>query len=357
MYLRPAGLLRGAEAAAACAASAALPLAGGPFAFAGCLAIDRGEGGQGREERWLSIPELRDRADADPFFGRRLKRLSAPRPAFSGLTTDQPAIMGVVNVTPDSFSDGGRYAAPAAAVEHGLALAEAGAGVIDAGGESTRPGAQPVPPALERERLLPVISALVGAGLTVSVDTRNATTMREALDAGAAMVNDVSALTHDPDSPAIVAAAGCAVVLMHCAGDPRDMQDDPRYDDVVLDLYDYFEARLAACRAAGIAREQLILDPGFGFGKTPAHNMSLVDSLALFHGLGCPLLIGASRKSTIGRIAGGAAAAPNGRLPGSLALAQAAWDRGAQIVRVHDAAETAQARALWRTLDDSRTDG
>ena len=349
--LQPVALLRGPAAKAALAREAALPLAGGPFAFAACLEIRRAGGG--REAHWTAVPELRERAAADPHLDAVLNRLAAPRAPLPGAAPDAPAIMGVVNATPDSFYDGGRHAAPGAAAARGLALAEAGAAIIDVGGESTRPGAEPLDPEAERARVLPAVSALAEAGVAVSIDTRNASTMRAALAAGAVMVNDVSALTHDPESLAAVAASSCRIVLMHSAGDPRVMQNDPRYDDVALDVYDYLERRAAACEAAGIARGRLVLDPGFGFGKTPAHNMSLVSGLALFHGLGCPLLLGASRKSSIARIAGPAAASADSRLPGSLALAQAAWDRGAQAVRVHDAAETAQARALWRAAADA----
>ena len=328
-----------------------MPLAGGPIRFSACLVVSRRAGRPGREECWLPVPELLERAAADRALRARLERLSAPRPPFAGPEGDAPLLMGVLNVTPDSFSDGGLWSLPERAIAQGRALAEAGAALIDVGGESTRPGAAPVPPRVERERVLPVVAALAEAGLAVSVDTRNAATMRAALGAGAVAVNDISALTHDPDSLPTVAEAGCPAVLMHSAGDPGTMQDNPRYDDAALDIYDFLAARVAACEAAGIPRSRLAVDPGFGFGKTPAHNLRLVSAAALFHGLGCAVLLGVSRKSAIGRVAGGAARDDAGRrLPGSLALAQAAWDRGVQIVRAHDAAETAQARSLWRAL-------
>ena len=345
--------MRGPEAAAAEAAGAALPLAGGPIRFSACLAVSRRAGSPGRpgrDERWLSVPELLERAAADGTLRARLERLSAPRPVFAGPGGDAPLLMGVLNVTPDSFSDGGLWSTPERAIAQGRALAAAGAALIDVGGESTRPGAEPVPPRVERERVLPIVAALAEAGLAVSVDTRNAAVMRAALEAGAVAVNDVSALTHDPDSLAVVAEAGCSAVLMHSAGDPRTMQDDPRYDDVALDVYDFLAARIAACEAAGVSRSRLAVDPGFGFGKTPAHNLRLVSAAALFHGHGCAVLLGASRKSAIRHVAGGMARDSGRRLPGSLALAQAAWDRGVQMVRTHDVAETAQARALWRAL-------
>ncbi len=306
--------------------------------------------GGGHEERWLSIPALRDLAAAHPSVSERLRLLCAQRAPFAGIPVDKPAIMGVVNATPDSFSGDGLADAPDAAAARGAALAKAGAALIDVGGESTRPGAEPTLPAVERGRVLPVVSRLAAAGVKVSIDTRNPGTMRAALAAGAVAVNDISALTHDPDSLAAVGEADCGVVLMHSAGDPRTMQDKPRYDDAALDIFDYFAERIAVCEKAGIARTRLALDFGFGFGKIPAHNMRLIDATALFHGLGCALLVGASRKSTIAHFAGSPRPAAERRLPGSLALALAAWDRGAQMVRVHDVAETAQARALWQAL-------
>ncbi|MGE0665216.1 MAG: dihydropteroate synthase [Sphingomonadales bacterium] len=266
-----------------------------------------------------------------------------------------PVLMGILNVTPDSFSDGGRFLDLDAAVSHARRMIADGAGIIDVGGESTRPGADPVDPAEELERVVPVIEALQGCGVPVSVDTRRSAVMRAALDAGAGMINDVSALTADPDSLAVAAASGAAVVLMHAQGDPRTMQDAPRYVDVVAEVYTYLERRIEACARAGILIERLIADPGIGFGKTLEHNLALLRNLDRFHGLGCRLLVGASRKSFLGRLSGGAPA--DARLPGSLAAALAALRQGVHILRVHDVAETRQAIEVWRAIFQPTTEG
>jgi len=265
---------------------------------------------------------------------------------------DQLQVAGIVNVTPDSFSDGGRFADAEAAIEAGHAMAAAGAALIDVGGESTRPGAKPVWEGDETERVLPVIERLAGAGNAVSVDTRKAAVMAPALGAGAAMVNDVSALTWDPRAAEVVARAGCAVVLMHHKGDPEVMQDDPRYErPVLLEVYDWLEARIEAAVAAGIARERIIVDPGFGFGKNVQHNLQLMNGLAMLHGLGCPIMLGASRKRTIGALSNEAPAGE--RLGGSIALALKGAEQGAQLLRVHDVPETLQALRVWRGLRDT----
>ena len=265
---------------------------------------------------------------------------------------DQPQVVGIVNVTPDSFSDGGRHADAEAAIEAGYGMAAAGAAIIDVGGESTRPGAKPVWEGDETERVLPVIRKLAAAGTAVSVDTRKAAVMAPALAAGAAMVNDVSALTWDPRAAEVVAKAGCPIVLMHHKGDPATMQDDPRYDrPVLLEIYDWLEARIAACDAAGIGRERILVDPGFGFGKNVQHNLQLMNGLALLHGLGCPIMLGASRKRAIGALSNEAPAGQ--RLGGSLALALKGAEQGAQLLRVHDVPETVQALRVWRGLRDT----
>jgi len=274
-----------------------------------------------------------------------LQRIAAPRAAIADIPLARTLVMGIVNVTPDSFSDGGRYLDSAAAVAHALQLEAEGADILDIGGESTRPGADPVGADEECRRVLPVIEAVVKqGGVPVSIDTRKAEVMRRAADAGARIINDVSALTHDTGSLDAAAKIELPVILMHAQGDPRTMQDHPRYDDVVLDVYDWLDARIAACERAGIARERLIVDPGIGFGKTLAHNLALLASLSIFHGLGCPVLLGASRKSFIGKLLG---VPPAERLPGSLAAALAGVDQGVQIVRVHDVAATCQALAVW----------
>jgi dihydropteroate synthase len=275
-----------------------------------------------------------------------LDRLRQPHPHIAGLTLDRPRLMGIVNVTPDSFSDGGRWLDPGAAIAHGLQLEAEGADILDIGGESTRPGAEPIGIEEELRRVLPVIAALARqARVPISIDTRNAEVMRGAADAGAHIVNDVAALGYDPNALRVAAETGLPVVLMHAQGDPRTMQIAPRYDDVVLDVYDWLEARIAVCEAAGIGRDRIVVDPGIGFGKTLDHNLALLSSLSIFHGLGCPLLLGASRKSFIGRLSGGAPA--DQRIPGSVAAALLGAAQGVQILRVHDVGATRQALTVW----------
>lgn len=252
-----------------------------------------------------------------------------------------PKIMGILNVTPDSFSDGGRLADARAAIEAGLRMAEAGAAIIDVGGESTRPGAEPVPLDQELRRVIPVIEGLVQAGVAVSVDTMKAAVMREALAAGATMLNDVSAFTHDPESLGVAAASSATVVLMHMKGTPATMQQAAHYQDVVAEVRQFLDQRVAACVAAGIPPVRIIRDPGIGFAKTLDHNLALLQNLPA---LGAPLLLGASRKSLIGALTG---AGVDDRLPGSLALALHAAATGCAWVRVHDVPETAQALAVW----------
>ena len=263
---------------------------------------------------------------------------------------DQPQVMGIINATPDSFSDGGQYADARAATEAGAIMSAAGAALIDVGGESTRPGAKDVWEGDEIERILPVVQILAAGGSAVSIDTRKATVIEAALGAGAGLVNDVSALTHDERSAEVVAAAGVPVILMHHQGDPQSMQDAPRYGDVLVEVYEWLEARIAAAEAAGIARANILVDPGIGFGKSVAHNLILLNGLALFHGLGCPIVLGASRKRMIGALSNEAPS--DQRLAGSLVLALKAAEQGAQLIRVHDVPETVQALKVWRGLRD-----
>ncbi|HZF36921.1 MAG TPA: dihydropteroate synthase [Candidatus Angelobacter sp.] len=350
-YLKPAGLMTGTAAANACAEGAAARLGGGPVAFNAAEVIRRNGVARDVAAGGLSAlrsGRLRDDADLSAAIEERLHAITAARPPLAGLTLDRPRLMGVVNVTPDSFSDGGRYASCDAAIAHGRALMAAGADILDIGGESTRPGAAQVSPDEELARVVPVIEALVGEGALVSIDTRRAAVMRAALAAGAHIVNDVTALAGDPESLPIVAQSAAAVVLMHMQGEPRTMQQDPTYRDAPLDIYDFFAERIAACAAAGIAPARLALDPGIGFGKRDPHNLAILADLALYHGLGCVLLLGVSRKSFIGRLSRGEDAAH--RLGGSLAAALAGLDRGVQILRVHDVAETAQAIAIWQAI-------
>ncbi|WP_333830099.1 dihydropteroate synthase [Pararhodobacter sp.] len=287
---------------------------------------------------------------ADELVPADCARLAAPRPLLPGLPTDRPLVMGIVNTTPDSFSDGGLAHAPEAALARAQELAGAGADMLDIGGESTRPGAGEVPVDIEIARTAPVIAAIRAAGITIpiSIDTRKAAVARAALAAGADMVNDVSALGYDPEMAGLVARAGVPVCLMHAQGDPQTMQRDPRYGDVLLDVYDRLLARMEFALDQGIARERLIVDPGIGFGKTLRHNLMLLSGLSLYHNLGVPVLLGASRKKFIGTLSGVETAAA--RMPGSVAVALQAAAQGAQIIRVHDVTETVQALALWRAL-------
>jgi dihydropteroate synthase len=263
---------------------------------------------------------------------------------------DQPQVVGILNVTPDSFSDGGLTLDPAAAAEAGADMAEAGAAIVDVGGESTRPGAKPVWEGDEIQRVQPAVERLARGGVAVSIDTRKAAVVRAALGAGAGMVNDVSALTFDPLAGGVVAEAKCPVVLMHHQGTPETMQKEPAYGDVLLEVYDWLEARIAAAEAAGIARANVVVDPGIGFGKTLTHNLRLLNGLALFHGLGCAVMLGASRKRLIGALSN---EAPVGeRLGGSVALALKGAEQGVQLHRVHDVAETVQALKVWRGMRD-----
>ncbi len=257
--------------------------------------------------------------------------------------------MGVVNVTPDSFSDGGLYATCESAIAHGRALIAEGADIVDVGGESTRPGAGAVALDEERRRVLPVIEALAQCGVPVSVDTHKAPLMREAIAAGASLVNDVSALEGD-DALQSVARTHAGVCLMHKRGDPRTMQDDPRYDDVVSEVRDYLAQRLAAALAAGIGRNRIVIDPGFGFGKTLEHNLALLRELGAFRSLGVPVMAGLSRKAMLGKITG---REPRERVHASVAAALFAVERGAAILRVHDVAATRDALAVWGAARDT----
>lgn len=276
-----------------------------------------------------------------------LDLLRVPSPVV-GMTL--PLVMGIVNVTPDSFSDGGRHDSVQAALAHGLKLIADGADILDVGGESTRPGAAPVTPEQEQARVVPVIRALRAQGVKVpvSIDTRNASTARAALDAGADIVNDVSAATHDPRMLSLCAERHCVLILMHMKGDPTNMQQEPRYDDVVREVRDYLLGRVEAAVAAGCAREALWLDPGFGFGKLPEHNFALVRSLGELRATGHPVLLGVSRKSSLGRLTGRPV---EDREPESLAAGLIGALKGASVLRVHEADWMKRAlrvaQALW----------
>src|SRR5690554_4560825 len=265
------------------------------------------------------------------------------------LRLDRPRVMGIVNVTPDSFSDGGEHAGTDAAVAHGLKLAAEGADILDIGGESTRPGAEAVAPEEELRRVLPVIERLAREpGLPVSVDTSRPEVMRAAVAAGAGMINDVYALRRD-GAPDAAAELGVPVVLMHMLGEPRSMQDDPRYDDVVAEVHRFLAERIFAAEMAGIERRRIVVDPGFGFGKTTAHNLALLAQLERFAELGVPVLAGLSRKRSIGEITG--RERPADRAAGSVAAHLVTAQRGARILRVHDVADTVDALKVWAAID------
>lgn len=291
-------------------------------------------------------PEIVNAADIP---AAQLGRLTAKRAPFAGLAMDAPRIMGILNVTPDSFSDGGDFHDAGAAVRHAKAMIAAGADMIDIGGESTRPGAVTVGNADEIARTSPVIAAIrAQSDVPISIDTRKADVAEAALAAGATCVNDVAAMTYDPAMAAVTARAAAPICLMHTSGDPATMQNNPTYDDVLLDVYDFLAARIAAAEAAGIARDLIAVDPGIGFGKTLEHNLTLLRGLSLFHGLGCPILLGASRKRFIGTI--GNASEAKDRMAGSVAVALHGIAAGVQILRVHDTFETRQALSLQMAM-------
>ncbi|HMR31358.1 MAG TPA: dihydropteroate synthase [Geminicoccaceae bacterium] len=340
LHWRPTGLVGGPEAVLLVERGEALPLAGGPIAF---TAVER----LAWDGSMVSSRKLRPLADLPADMAAALARR---RPA----PFDRPRIMGILNVTPDSFSDGGADADTAAAVTRGLAMAADGADIVDVGGESTRPGAAEVPAEVELARVLPVVERLAGAGVTVSIDTRKAEVMRAAIEAGAGMVNDVSGLTHDPEAPAAAAEAaraGARVVLMHMRGVPATMNKAPDYRSAILEVCEELARRIEAAVAAGVPRERIVLDPGLCFAKHEPHNLEILRELALLHGLGPPVLVGVSRKGWAAWLHRGHA--PADRLPASLAAAQWALDRGATLLRVHDVAATRQMVRAWRTLAES----
>lgn len=299
---------------------------------------------RGKQPRVIAVNE----APADV-----IERLTGKRADIAGLSMARANVMGIVNVTPDSFSDGGDFLDDASGIAHGCALAKAGADILDIGGESTRPGADYVPAKDEIARVLPVIAGVIEAGVRtpISVDTRKADVAHAALDVGAMLINDVSALSHDVAMAGVAAETGAPVCLMHAQGSPKTMQDDPTYGDVVLDIYDALSAAAERAIEAGVSRERIILDPGIGFGKTTAHNLELLARLSLFHALGFPLLVGASRKRFIGEV--GNTSVARDRVAGSVAVACQVVAQGCQFVRVHDVEETRQALALWQAIAET----
>ena len=274
------------------------------------------------------------------------ENLCTVRAPIAGLAMDRPHIMGIVNVTPDSFSDGGKFINPDQAVIHGMDLVEQGASILDIGGESTRPGAGEVPIDQELKRVIPVIKALrEKSDVVISIDTRKAEVMKQAVLAGASMINDVSALSYDQEALSTAADLKVPVVLMHAQGTPQSMQDDPHYDHCLLEVYDYLNGRIEKAIKAGISKDLMVVDPGIGFGKTLAHNLELLAGMSLFHGLGVPIMLGASRKRFIAALSQNEPVEE--RLPGSLAAALKGVAQGTQLLRVHDVSATAQALAIW----------
>ena len=356
VYIRPFGFVSGPQAEH----GNAVRLAGGMVYANRFAVILRRDGAIA--ERWLAsrdtmaevLGALPDTCAADA--ERQWANLTLAHPPLTlgdrTIRLDQPQVMGILNVTPDSFSDGGAHDAPDAVRDHAAAMLEAGASLIDIGGESTRPGAKPVWEGDEIERVLPAIEACVAMGAAISVDTRKAAVMEAALDAGAHIVNDVSALAFDQRSAEVVARANCPVVLMHAPGAAgADLHAGQGYDNVVFDVFDWLRERRDAALAAGIAAHNIVLDVGIGFGKSLAENLALMNALPLFHALGHPVLLGASRKRMIGALSNEADAGD--RLGGSLTLALQGMDAGVQLLRVHDVPETVQARNVWRGVRDA----
>lgn len=346
LYLRPVGIFP-APLEEQEESWSGLPLAGQPLRYAAVEVIERDGARISRRMAALGDAFERDWGRHTLAASELMEAIAEPRARLGGLDLNAPRIMGIINVTPDSFSDGGSYDSARAAIEHGLRLAEEGADILDVGGESTRPGAATVPVEEELKRVLPVIEGLrARTDALISIDTRKAEVMARAAAAGADILNDVSALTHDARALEVAAESGLPVILMHAQGDPKTMNDNPQYEDVVLDVFDFLEERINVCEAAGIPRAKLVADPGIGFGKHLPHNVAVMAALSLYHALGVPVLLGASRKKLIDHISD--VPDPKDRVPGSLAAVLAGAAQGVQIVRVHDVAATRQALSVWR---------
>ena len=356
VYIRPIGLASAPQAEE----GKAVRLAGG-MVYASRFAVILRQDGK-VAERWLCDPEtidevlgkLPDSVSADAV--AQWSNLALTHPALEcgerTIRLDQPQVMGILNVTPDSFSDGGEFLDnPEAGRAHASAMLEAGAAIIDIGGESTRPGAAATWEGDEKDRVLPAVEYCAGMGAAISVDTRRAGVLEAALAAGAHVANDVSAMRHDPRSVELAARAGCPVILMHAPGSGEDLHAGASYDNVVFDVFDWLAERRDEAVANGISRANIILDPGIGFGKSLAENLALLNALPMFHALGQPILLGASRKRMIGALSNEAES--DERLGGSLAVAVAGMNAGVQLLRVHDVFETVQARNVWRGMRDA----
>ena len=344
-WLRPVGLHKRTDPAAA----HMLVLAGGWMCFAELDVVMRSESEilVWRTTRDAYLDAAANTTQAEAY----LKRLTGPRPDFAGLSMASPQLMGIVNATPDSFSDGGDHFLASDAVSGAQQMAAAGASILDIGGESTRPGAAPVPATEEMQRITPVISELAKQGHIVSADTRHPDVMRAATGAGAHIINDVSGF-REAGAPDAVAAAYASnpqqgyAVIMHMQGAPQTMQANPEYGFAPLDIYDYLEAQIGHVMDAGVPFDHIAIDVGFGFGKTVDDNLALIDWMSLFHGLGVPILVGVSRKSTIAKLADASDAKM--RVPGTISLTLKALENGAQMHRIHDVAEIKQAMDVWR---------
>ena len=354
IYLRPTGLIDSPQRHDGASAR----LAGTMLWFSQIEVIDRT--GQTTERQLVDVRHWDNfisglSEDKQARCNQLYARITGARPALHmgsrTIRLDQPQVMGIINMTPDSFSDGGKNADIEAAVEAAFAMTSAGAAMIDVGGESTRPGAPLVWEGDEIARVEPLITRLAASGTAISIDTRKAAVMEAAVAAGANMINDISALLFDDRALDAAKALNVPVVLMHAPSQATDPHKGGDYDDVVTNVFDWLEERVAAVEAAGIARDKILVDPGIGFGKSLAENLAIINSLSVYHGLGCPILFGASRKRMIGALSNEAPV--EARLGGSIFLAMKAVEQGAHIVRVHDAAETVQAVQVWRGLRDA----
>ncbi len=361
LYLRPSGLVYGSIANQVVISNNGLLLAGGKIAYTLCEIIQPGGSIGYGATRVCSIKEMiswskKEGEDVSKCIEDYLHKISSPRKLIKNFSKihkekNAPKIMGIVNTTPDSFSDGGKYLALEDALSHSLSLLDHGADIIDVGGESTRPGAEIVDENEEIKRTIPLIKELSNKGVVTSIDSRKSKVISAALEAGAQIVNDVSALTFDKESIEVVKKTGVPVILMHMQGNPQTMQKSPQYTCAPLDIFDYLKERIQFCNNHGIDRSQIIVDPGIGFGKTSEHNIEILNYLTLFHGLGCPILVGFSRKRFISEI--GSEASEQERLAGSLGAGLLSLNQGVQFLRVHDVFETKQAISVWNSVIQS----
>lgn len=351
IYLRPTGFVESPQRHD----GATERLAGTMLWFSQIECVDKGNGRRLIDVREWDVFVAALSHDKQDRAIQLYARLTAPRVTLQmgqrTIRLDQPQVMGIINMTPDSFSDGGKNADIDAAADAAFAMTSAGAAMIDIGGESTRPGAPVVWEGDEIARVEPLVKRLAASGTAISIDSRKAAVMEAAVAAGATMINDVSALLYDDRGLEVAKALDVPVVLMHAPSQGSDPHKGGDYDDVVLDVFDWLEARVDAVEAAGISRDKILVDPGIGFGKSLAENLAIINNLSIYHGLGCPILFGASRKRMIGALSNEATV--ERRLGGSIFLAMKAVEQGAQIVRVHDAAETVQAVQVWRGLRDA----